>query len=1018
MSTNNRSDRLARYFAAVVHGKQEVGDLNGFKKLIEAILEAKDSCVAIERLVSSQSALDALRNADAQTILSDGYLLSSSSVSLRNLGHKIKYLLDMKSSASTLLASETTAGGRHDYDFADFRLTAIFPTTDEMGCTEKPFYRRVDEIAQLSGSQRIAAHADNQFRLLREDMLSALRDDIQVATGAKKGRRSALRLGGLSLARISCISADLRNTRPCTIGVTAKSGLGKLKDLPKEKAKEYLKSTPQFVKHRAFGCFVRNKEVVAFATIDRNIDDLPSKPPVIMLRVFLVVDTATFAYEPILKCLQERVEYPLTEELFLYERDDPVNKSALAPLDVINELHENYRPNIQTILKSSKPVRLDPSQRESLLAGLTQRVSLIQGPPGTGKSFIGAILAKILHDHTKDKILVMCYTNHALDQFLEDLLDIGIESAGIVRLGSKSTPRTQPLSLKEQSATRSRPQSNWNTINALRPQCQEQRDAIDNLFAAYQKSADSSAILDYPEFEDPDYFEAFAIPDNEDGMNLSHGIWALDKKFQDDKLQSWKRALLSEQAASLAVHMDLLDKCEEKLSATLKERTREILKGKKIIGCTTTAAAMHAEDLKHASPGIVLLEEAGEILESHVLTAISSDTKHLILIGDHLQLRPKINSYALGTEKGDGYDLNVSLFERLVHGGYPHTTLQKQHRMCPEISSLVRTLTYPQLEDDEKTKTRPEPRGLSDRVIFFDHRNFEEQFSEAEIVLRIVKYLGQQGYGTDKLVVLTPYLGQLSLLRQTLSKQNDPVLNDLDSHELLQAGLLSHASAKHNKQPIKLSTVDNYQGEESEIVIASLTRSNKSGDIGFMAAPERLNVLLSRARNVLIMVGNSETFVSSRKGQKCWRPLVDQLKSNGHLYDGLPVKCEQHPDKTAVLRSKEDFDRETPDGGCSAPCGVKLNCGAHEWGCTQQCCRRDHHSHTGHIAQSVEVGREETEHVEEADIVAAAEVVAAEEETEEEAVAVAVVGEDGLVARVVVDVMVVVYSTTVVSVDS
>jgi hypothetical protein len=86
-----------------------------------------------------------------------------------------------------------------------------------------------------------------------------------------------------------------------------------------------------------------------------------------------------------------------------------------------------------------------------------------------------------------------------------------------------------------------------------------------------------------------------------------------------------------------------------------------------------------------------------------------------------------------------------------------------------------------------------------------------------------------------------------------------------------------------------------------------------------MGAPERLNVLLSRARNVLIMVGNSETFVSSRKGQRVWKLLVDQLQANGHLYDGLPVRCEQHPDRTAVLRTEEDFDRETPDGGCSAP---------------------------------------------------------------------------------------------------
>jgi hypothetical protein len=86
-----------------------------------------------------------------------------------------------------------------------------------------------------------------------------------------------------------------------------------------------------------------------------------------------------------------------------------------------------------------------------------------------------------------------------------------------------------------------------------------------------------------------------------------------------------------------------------------------------------------------------------------------------------------------------------------------------------------------------------------------------------------------------------------------------------------------------------------------------------------MAAPERLNVLLSRARNVLILVGNSETFVSSRKGRKAWKPLIDQLKSNGHLYDGLPVRCEQHPQTTTILRTTGDFDQECPDGGCSAP---------------------------------------------------------------------------------------------------
>lgn len=86
-----------------------------------------------------------------------------------------------------------------------------------------------------------------------------------------------------------------------------------------------------------------------------------------------------------------------------------------------------------------------------------------------------------------------------------------------------------------------------------------------------------------------------------------------------------------------------------------------------------------------------------------------------------------------------------------------------------------------------------------------------------------------------------------------------------------------------------------------------------------MAAPQRLNVLISRARNVLIMIGNANTFISSRKNKDCWVPFINRLMANGHLYDGLPVKCEQHPHKTAILKTKEDFDTECPDGGCPAP---------------------------------------------------------------------------------------------------
>jgi len=77
------------------------------------------------------------------------------------------------------------------------------------------------------------------------------------------------------------------------------------------------------------------------------------------------------------------------------------------------------------------------------------------------------------------------------------------------------------------------------------------------------------------------------------------------------------------------------------------------------------------------------------------------------------------------------------------------------------------------------------------------------------MVLKIVRYLGQQGYGTDKLVILTPYLGQLRAIMDALRKaqHSDPVLSDLDSYDLVRAGLMSHSAANSVKKRIRLATI-------------------------------------------------------------------------------------------------------------------------------------------------------------------------------------------------------------------
>lgn len=186
-----------------------------------------------------------------------------------------------------------------------------------------------------------------------------------------------------------------------------------------------------------------------------------------------------------------------------------------------------------------------------------------------------------------------------------------------------------------------------------------------------------------------------------------------------------------------------------------------------------------------------------------------------------------MNNYQLTVEKGEGYDLNRSLFERLILKGYPYETLSTQHRMRPEISGFVRELTYPELVDAPSTHQRPNIRGVQSNVIFIDHTHLEDDdlfvgdradggsksskqnTYEVQMVLKIVRYLAQQGYKSENIVVLTPYLGQLHHLRDALKRDNDPILNDMDSSDLARFGLSLFAPSelKAKKRRIHLATI-------------------------------------------------------------------------------------------------------------------------------------------------------------------------------------------------------------------
>ena len=141
-----------------------------------------------------------------------------------------------------------------------------------------------------------------------------------------------------------------------------------------------------------------------------------------------------------------------------------------------------------------------------------------------------------------------------------------------------------------------------------------------------------------------------------------------------------------------------------------------------------------------------------------------------------------------------------------------------------------------------------------------------------------------------------------------------------------QAGAAAAAAARPS---IRVSSIDNYQGEESRIVILSLVRSNDRGDIGFLKQPQRVNVALSRAREGLILLGNANCLVQGSRGSRTWDRVLEHVPQVA----GFPVVCEMHGER-ALLTEPEAFARLAPDGGCPEDCGAVLPCGHR---CSMKC---------------------------------------------------------------------------------
>ncbi|XP_070758638.1 NFX1-type zinc finger-containing protein 1 isoform X2 [Enoplosus armatus] len=958
----------------------------------------------------------------------------------------------------------------------DFRTIPIYPTREEFHCDHRPFLR-----PNLTSKRYTNTHLylDTHFRLLREDFVRPLREGIQQLVLNQRGGEGG---GSDQLKKKRFDDIRVYFDTKLVVPKCTHSGLAYIVQFDIQPLKFVRWENSKRLIYGSLVCLsCDNFESFLFATVsDRDPVTLQrgqvqltfTEESRFMLagieksQLFLMIETTAYfeAYRYVLEGLQEQEEDSLPFQRYIVEcstdvqppaylrRRDGYNLSAIAAPDYKDSLR-TFHSLDEKAWPRMEELGLDESQMKACQQALTKELTIIQGPPGTGKTYVGLKIAQALltNQHLwRDRfgsapILVVCYTNHALDQFLEGIHTFLQE--GIVRVGGRSNSeilkhfnlreltrshdfrKSLPSHLRfayseiyKQMCEEERGIQNesmrlecslkgilrenflhrfisdihWDSLHLLPTQDgfetwtekkpslimewlglgstiflqRETENAYGNEAAAEAMELEEEDLIEIAEEADliqeeriiedntgptggtdgrkkEDTEEAVkAIEELMLAMNLnkveiqaeqSEEGWemqreqkkkmknkirkelgkssAMTDKEEDAIFDIWTLSLpdrwrlyrlwVSRYRLQLCTRVQKSEQAYQNAVDRLADIKRQenlcLLKEATVIGMTTTGAAKFRKVLQEVRPRLVIVEEAAEVLEAHTITTLSEACQHLILIGDHQQLRPSATVYELAKN----FHLEMSMFERLVKMGLPFVRLNYQHRMRPDIARLLTPHIYSELENHPSVLDYDNIKGLNTNLFFVAHNNREEEIKdgkshqnqhEAMFVVALCRYLLLQEYKPEQITILTTYTGQLHCLRKLMPASQF--------------------------KGVKVHVVDKYQGEENDIVLLSLVRSNLQGKVGFLNIPNRVCVALSRAKKGLYCIGNSAMLSQV----KLWSNIFHTLREKDQVGNALTLCCQNHPDRQVKASHADDF-KQAPEGGCTLPCEFRLDCG-------------------------------------------------------------------------------------------
>lgn len=521
-----------------------------------------------------------------------------------------------------------------------------------------------------------------------------------------------------------------------------------------------------------------------------------------------------------------QLSFDETSYKLMFEALDRVMKAKNNRLAYLRDLFYSHQKAGRFSFEPMKFPWLNPTQERAVNEVLWAKdVAIVHGPPGTGKTttLVEAINETLMRE---SQVLVCAQSNMAVDWISEKLVDRGIN---VLRIGNPTRVNDKMLGF------------------------------------TYERRFESHA--DYPQ------------------------LWAIRKAI---------RELRKNRKKGSENYHQKMDRLKSRAAEIELRINAELFGEARVITCTLVGSAHHL--LEGMKFGTLFIDEAAQALEAACWIPMKRASR-VILAGDHCQLPPTVKSIA-ALRAG----LGKTLMERIAENKPEVVTLLKiQYRMNDEIMRFSSDWFYggkvesaPQIkyrsvldydhpitwidtsnEENQITiegEDAPEDSASTSSSVSAANQNsdlnFKEQFvgesfgrinkAEAELtLLTLAEYftkIGKQRVLEERIDVgiISPYRAQVQYLKKLIKK---------------------YEFFKPYRRLISVNTVDGFQGQERDVILISLVRSNDEGQIGFLKDLRRMNVAMTRARMKLIILGNKDTMTKHPFYKKLWE-YVEAINNN------------------------------------------------------------------------------------------------------------------------------------------